>query len=96
MHSELVQQSCYINGQWVSASSGETIEVVNPSNQRSLGSVPKLSAKEVAVAIDAANQALQSWRQTSAKARAKILRRWFDLCVEHEDELARILTLRAG
>ncbi|MCG7601088.1 NADP-dependent succinate-semialdehyde dehydrogenase [Halomonas sp. McH1-25] len=92
----LFKQQCYIGGRWTDASSGATLEVSNPSSGDSLGSVPSLSQDEVAAAIDAANASLPAWRAKTAKQRAAILRDWYDLCMQHQDDLATILTLEQG
>jgi succinate-semialdehyde dehydrogenase/glutarate-semialdehyde dehydrogenase len=92
----LFRQQCHIGGQWVDASDRETIDVVNPATGDSIGSVPRLTATDVERAIQAANQALPAWRETSAKERAKLLRRWYDLCMAHQEDLATILTSEQG
>ncbi len=92
----LFRQQALINGRWRDASSGETIAVTNPANGQPLGSVPKMGSEETREAIDAANLALPAWRALTAKERANILRRWFDLIMEHQDDLARLMTLEQG
>jgi len=92
----LFKQQCYINGQWVNAQDEQTITVTNPASGDVLGSVPKLSGEEVKQAITAANNALAAWKSKTAKERAVILRLWFDLCIEHKNELAHLLTLEQG
>lgn len=68
----------------------------NPANGKPLGNVPKMGAEETRDAIDAANRALPAWRALTAKERANILRRWFNLMMEHQDDLARLMTLEQG
>ncbi|MGY5466490.1 NADP-dependent succinate-semialdehyde dehydrogenase [Citrobacter koseri] len=92
----LFRQQAFIEGQWRDARSGDTIAVINPANGQPLGSVPKMGAEETREAIDAANRALPAWRALTAKARANILRRWFNLMMEHQDDLARLMTLEQG
>jgi len=92
----LFRQQCHINGAWVNATNKDTISVVNPATGKELGTVPKLSASDVQSAIHAAGDALVSWRQVNAKERSKIIRRWYDLCMLHQEDLARILTLEQG
>ncbi|MBA7845571.1 NADP-dependent succinate-semialdehyde dehydrogenase [Klebsiella sp. RHBSTW-00484] len=92
----LFRQQALINGRWRDASSGETIAVTNPANNQQLGSVPKMGTEETREAIDAANLALPVWRALTAKERANILRRWFELMMEHQDDLARLMTLEQG
>jgi succinate-semialdehyde dehydrogenase/glutarate-semialdehyde dehydrogenase len=92
----LFRQQCYIAGRWVNAADGKTIPVTNPADGSTLGTVPSVSAEEVAQAVEAAQAALPAWRAQTAKARAVILRRWFDLCMANQDDLAAILTLEQG
>lgn len=92
----LFRQQAFIEGQWRDARSGDTIAVTNPANGQPLGSVPKMGAEETREAIDAANRALPAWRALTAKARANILRRWFNLMMEHQNDLARLMTLEQG
>ncbi|GEC68571.1 NAD-dependent succinate-semialdehyde dehydrogenase [Raoultella terrigena] len=92
----LFRQQAFIDGQWRDALSGEVITVTNPANDQRLGSVPKMGAEETHEAIDAANCALPAWRALTAKERAAILRRWFDLIMANQDDLARLMTLEQG
>lgn len=92
----LFRQQCHINGAWVGAANGETISVINPATGKEIGTVPRLSGHDVQGAIDAAHEALKSWRHVSAKERSKILRRWYDLCMANQEDLAAILTLEQG
>ena len=87
--SNLFRQQALINGEWLDANNGEVIDVTNPANGDKLGSVPKMGADETRAAIDAANRALPVWRALTAKERANILRNWFNLMMEHQDDLAR-------
>ena len=95
-HTSLFREQCHIDGQWRDASDRSTIPVLNPANGQTLGSVPRLTADDVQSAIDAAERALPAWRERSAKDRSKLLRRWYDLCMQHQDDLARILTHEQG
>jgi len=92
----LLRQQCQIGGQWVDATDGKALAVINPANGTVIGSVPSLSASDVETAIQAAHVALPAWRNTSAKDRAKILRRWYELCMLHQEDLAVILTSEQG
>jgi succinate-semialdehyde dehydrogenase/glutarate-semialdehyde dehydrogenase len=87
---------CYISGQWTDALSGAVIGVTNPANGSVLGSVPDMSRKEVATAIDSANSALPAWKAMTAGERAVILRRWFDLMMANQKDLAAIMTTEQG
>ncbi|MEG0234177.1 MAG: NADP-dependent succinate-semialdehyde dehydrogenase [Hafnia sp.] len=92
----LFRQQAFIQGKWCDAESKKTIEVTNPANAQLLGTVPKMGANETRTAIDAANQALPAWRALTAKERATILRRWFDLMMANQDDLAKLMTLEQG
>lgn len=93
---ELLQQANYWDGLWRQSSSGEVIEVKNPANDALVGKVPRVSRAEVASAIQAAERAFISWRQEAAHKRGQILRAWADLLLQHQDDLAEILTTEQG
>lgn len=92
----LYRQQAFIQGKWCDAESKKTIDVTNPANAQLLGTVPKMGANETRTAIEAANQALPAWRALTAKERATILRRWFDLMMANQDDLAKLMTLEQG
>ncbi len=92
----LFQQKCYIDGQWADADSGDTIDVTNPANGEVLGNIPKMGADETRRAVEAANKAWPAWRAKTAKERSAILRTWFNLLLENQDDLAKIMTLEQG
>jgi succinate-semialdehyde dehydrogenase/glutarate-semialdehyde dehydrogenase len=92
----LVREQCYIDGRWVDADSGERMDVINKASGQSLGSVPKMVADETRRAIDAANAALPSWRSKTAKERATILRKWYELMLENQQDLAMLMTAEQG
>ena len=92
----LFREACYINGKWVGADSNQTIDVTNPATGDVLGTVPKMGADETRAAIEAANEAYPAWRAKTAKERASILRRWFDLMMENQEDLARMMTAEQG
>lgn len=92
----LFRQQAMVNGRWRDASGKETLAVTNPANGQPLGNVPKMGAGETREAIDAAARALPAWRALTAKERSSILRRWFELMMEHQDDLARLMTLEQG
>ncbi len=92
----LFRQQCYIDGAWVDADSGETFPVNNPATGEVLGTVPKLGAVETRRAIEAANAAWPAWRAKTAKERSNILRTWFNLILENQDDLAVLMTLEQG
>jgi succinate-semialdehyde dehydrogenase / glutarate-semialdehyde dehydrogenase len=86
----------YIGGEWVEADSGATFPVVNPATGEELAQIPRMGADETRRAIEAARDAYPRWRATLAKDRARILRRWADLMIEHRDDLALLLTTEQG
>jgi len=92
----LLRSQAYIDGAWVDADSGETVVVTNPATGKAVASVAKCGTNETRRAIEAAEVAQVLWRQTTAKERAKLLRRWFDLLMEHQEDLAQILTAEQG
>ena len=93
---QLFRQQAFIDGAWVDADNGQTIKVNNPATGEILGTVPKMGAAETRRAIDAADKALPAWRALTAKERANKLRRWFELIIENQDDLARLMTLEQG
>ncbi|KDE41191.1 MAG: NADP-dependent succinate-semialdehyde dehydrogenase [Nitrincola lacisaponensis] len=93
---QLFRQQAYINGQWVDADSGKCYAIHNPATGDKLGEVPSMGAAETQRAIDAAEAALPAWRAKTAKERAVILRRWFELMMQHQDDLGRLMTLEQG
>jgi len=92
----LFRQQCYIDGAWADADSGETLKVTNPATDEVLGTVPKMGANETRRAIEAANAAWPAWRAKTAKQRADIIRRWFNLMLENQDDLGLLMTLEQG
>src|ERR1700748_2188983 len=83
----LFRQQCFIDGQWVDADSGKTIDVVNPATGEILGTIPNMGAAETKRAIEAANTAWAAWRAKTGKERAAILRKLFNLMMENQDDL---------
>jgi len=92
----LFRQQCYIDGRWADADSGKSIPVNNPATGEILGTVPNMGAAEARRAIEAANAAFPAWRAKTAKERANILRKWFDLMMANQEDLAKILTAEQG
>ena len=93
--SKLFRQACYIDGAWVDAGQG-SIEVDNPATGETIGTVPKLGRAETRAAIDAAAREFPAWRRKPAKERAAVMRRWFDLMMANQDDLARLMTTEQG
>jgi succinate-semialdehyde dehydrogenase/glutarate-semialdehyde dehydrogenase len=92
----LFRQANCIDGKWVQAESGKTLEVRNPATGDLVGTVPAMGAKEARLAIEAAARALPAWRAMLAKERAAILRRLFDLMLANTEDLAVIMTAEQG
>ena len=89
-------EKAYINGQWVEADNRATISVTNPATGEVIGTVPKMGATETRRAILFASEALPAWRAKTAKARARILRNWFDLIIKNQEALAQLMTAEQG
>jgi succinate-semialdehyde dehydrogenase / glutarate-semialdehyde dehydrogenase len=94
--STLFRQQSYIDGAWCDADSGETIDVRDPATGSTLGTIPKMGTAETRRAIDAANKAMPAWRAKTAKERAAILRKWFNLMMENQEDLAIMMTMEQG
>ena len=92
----LLREQAYINGEWISAPDGMTFDVTNPADGSLVATVPQLDVAATRKALEAANAAWPQWRAKTAKERALILRRWFDLMVENKDDLAAIMTAEQG
>src|SRR6056297_102537 len=92
----LVRNFAYLGGKWVAGEDGETIAVRNPGDGAALGDVASLSADQARLAVDAAQDAFDDWAMTLPQDRSAILRRWFDLMIEHKEDLARIMVLEQG
>jgi len=92
----LFKDKAYINGQWVGADTGNTFVVTNPADGATIANVADLGAAETGRAIDAANAAFPAWRDRTAKERSAILRKWFDLIMANQDDLARLMTIEQG
>lgn len=92
----LFRQQAYIDGAWVDADGGKTFDVTNPANGDKLGTVPEMGRSEAAKAIAAANAAWPAWRAKTAKERCAILKKWFDLVMENQEDLAKLMTAEQG
>jgi succinate-semialdehyde dehydrogenase/glutarate-semialdehyde dehydrogenase len=92
----LLRQQAYVDGQWVDADSGATLEVTDPATAQTIGTVPRMGAAETRRAIDAAERAWPAWRARTAGQRSQILRRWFELILANRADLARLLTREQG
>jgi succinate-semialdehyde dehydrogenase/glutarate-semialdehyde dehydrogenase len=92
----LLHEQCYIDGEWVDAADGKSIDVNNPATGEIIGTVPSLSADETRRAIEAADAAWPAWRAKTGKERCNILRRWYDLMMENQEDLAVLMTSEQG
>jgi succinate-semialdehyde dehydrogenase/glutarate-semialdehyde dehydrogenase len=93
---KLLKTQAYVNGQWIDADGGTTLAVTNPANGETIAKIAKCGTAETRRAIEAANVALAGWRLKAPKERAAILRRWYTLMMEAQDDLAQILTAEQG
>ena len=92
----LLRELCFIDGGWSAADNGAILDVTNPATSEKLGSIPNMGAAETRRAIAAAAAALPAWRARTAKERAIIMRRWFDLMTENQEDLATLMTAEQG
>ena len=92
----LLQTQAFINGRWVDANDGATLDVTNPATGEVIASVAKVGSAETATAIEAASEAMKQWRDLPVKARANILRDWFNIIMANQEDLALIMTLEQG
>ena len=93
---KLFREQAYIDGKWVAADRGGAVAIDNPANGKRLGTVPEMGAAETRRAIEAAERALPEWRGRTAKERAAILRRWNDLMMANQEDLAQLMTAEQG
>ena len=92
----LFREKCFVNGQWSGSQDGKTIDVNNPATMEIIGKVPNFSAEQTKSVIDKADSAFQIWKNTTAKERSIILKKWSDLIIENVDDLAKIMTIEQG
>ena len=98
----LLRQQCFINGVWADAdivagaNKAQTINVTNPATGEVIGTVPKMATAETRRAIEAANAAQPAWRAKTAGERARILRKWFELMLANQEDLAILMTTEQG
>ena len=92
----LFRQQCYVNGAWIDARSRDVMEVDNPATREVVGTVPAFGREETRAAIEAADAAWSGWRSRPAKERARLMRRWFELMMAHQDDLAVLMTTEQG
>jgi succinate-semialdehyde dehydrogenase/glutarate-semialdehyde dehydrogenase len=94
--SHFMKEAILINGEWVQADSGQTIDVINPATGLKIGTVPKAGRAETRRAIEAADAAFKDWKKTSALERSKLLRKLHDAIMDNQDALAELLTIEQG
>jgi succinate-semialdehyde dehydrogenase/glutarate-semialdehyde dehydrogenase len=95
-YTDFLKQQCYIDGKWCDADSGATLDVVDPGSGKVLGTVPKMGTEETRRAIEAAEAALPAWRKKTAGERAKLMRKLYDLMIEHQADLGELLSREQG
>ncbi len=93
---DLIRDKAYVNGQWIAADDGAVIDVDDPFTGEIIGHAPSLSEQQARTAIDAAENAFPAWAKELTRTRGAILRRWFDLVMAHQEDLARLITLENG
>jgi len=94
--SGLVREQAYLAGAWSDADTGEALPVTNPADGTEIGRVPAMGAGEAERAIAAAQAAFPAWSERTARERGRILRRWFEAMMDHQEDLARLMTLEQG
>jgi succinate-semialdehyde dehydrogenase/glutarate-semialdehyde dehydrogenase len=92
----LFRQASYLDGNWIESGAAGAIDVDNPATGEILGKVPRLGRVETRAAIEAAAKAFPAWRHTTAKARAAVMRRWFELMMANQEDLAQLMTAEQG
>jgi succinate-semialdehyde dehydrogenase/glutarate-semialdehyde dehydrogenase len=92
----LFRQQCHVNGTWIDAAGGATLPVTNPATGEKLGTVPAINAAGAETAVAAAHAAFPAWAAKTAKERALVLRRWYELIMANADDLAVLMTAEQG
>ena len=95
-NSSLLKEHGYVNGQWVGDDANSRFDVTNAYSNEVISSLPDMGKKETDEAIDAANNAWPEWRARTAKDRAGILKKWFDLIMANQEDLAILMTAEQG
>ena len=93
---QLFHEACYVDGMWLAPGDERSMEVDNPATGEVIGRVPQMGALETRQAIEAAHRAFPAWRRKTAKQRAAVLRRWSDLMLSNQEDLARLMTIEQG
>ena len=92
----LLRSGCCVDGRWIGADDGSTLSVRNPATGETIAQVPRAGASETRRAVEAAERAGNAWRATTSEARATLLRRWFELVLQHREDLALLMTSEQG
>lgn len=93
----LLRNGSFINGEWVTkSSSGKTFDVIDPATLDKLATLPETGKTETTNAVNSAHEAFKSYKKTTARERARLLRKWYQLCLDNADDLALIMTLENG
>ena len=95
-NASLLRTQLYINGEWVDADSGDTMEVFNPATKAPITRIPNAGSAETRRAIEAADRAMQGWRSLVAKERSAVLKRWYQLIMDNQEDLAQLMTAEQG
>ena len=93
---DLLRTRAFVGGKWTDAASGATHTILNPATREPIGTVPDMSPADVRRAIEAASQAFPAWAALTAKERAAILRRWYELLMANQEDLATLMTAEQG
>ena len=92
----LIKNQCLIDGTWVGATDGKTLDVCNPATEQRIATIPNIGAAQTQQAIAAAERALPAWKARTADERCRILRRWYELMLQHQEDLALLMTSEQG
>lgn len=96
MSLKLLKQQAYANGNWISAASNKTFDVINPVDESVVGVAPDMDVEDVEKVLQNAKDAFESWSDTTAKERSALLRKWYELIAKNADDLALLMTLESG
>jgi len=92
----LLRTQAYIDGEWVAGEQGETFAVINPATGEEIAQVASVTSAQTRTAIQAAEKAQQSWKALPAKQRSDLLERWYQLVLDHQEDLAQLMTAEQG
>ncbi|KAJ1772997.1 Succinate-semialdehyde dehydrogenase, mitochondrial [Coemansia sp. RSA 1813] len=92
----LLRTDAYVGGKWIGSAQGKRFKVTDPATLQTIAEVADMDGNDVAQAVQVANEAFVSWKTTTAKHRAQVLRKWYDLVLENKEDLGRIMTLECG